>query len=842
MVLIESVHEVMERFRIDPAHLEHDELLYEEAIRAPTGDTPGQSVTLLLGVVRQRMDREKVDGIDPLTIGLIGEAETEAIAEELKRCRKALKGILNQIETQMAVVIAHMSADNAPKIKSRMLHHEYRLKRLPQRALTPQQKAKYDSIMGRYTHYQAYLDNMLQPNEEGYAMLLPDITMSSVNTDNSRRDGTGILNSTAHGDTGTNGRATEQPPESDRTGARNENDERQTTPNMSEQTNENAKPSQQQQRPPPMAPGNTNGFGRAGPSHAADEAHRTFGVTFDGPPSVFQYTHEYDYSRMRNPHISVPLLSEERNLFSSPNGYGPNNRPQSARTNPPSQQNNQNAPYAQPAEQAGGSQPQQFHMGYQRSSVQGEAPRAPMQRPENITPRQPIPPSAPSQHGQSENVRPTDPQAGLNPNGWQNGQQTHGAVDPRVQTTMNNPYPQSHAPNVGPLFTHPQQQPYGPNPNPPQSMPYAGWPPNVNNASFSSVYHPATTPFPYRNQCDPLNLNELPINGRQPIHMNPCQAQQYMSKMLANRKYDGYQADQRSFVALEEFIGLIRQYRFSTGYDDRTILSQVSSFMTGAAFVWWQTNGGTLQSIDEMEARLRGRFERQATDPTSILIEFAQRKQGKDEDLLDFIDEMRQKLLRCGAQMPEQKAIEMIVDNTNETYNRILAARTYNSLNHLSGHAEYLVRGRPRKAISMPRQEKKQTYSRPPRVGAIEGGHEEETTEAPVEEMSQMESEGDTDFVADMMIYAIKSGYRVNRPNNVNRPFKSNQNVPATERVEKAETNVVFQKPVICTNCYIWGHADAMCKEPKKIRCFGCGKEGVYKAQCEVCTGNRSKN
>lgn len=182
------------------------------------------------------------------------------------------------------------------------------------------------------------------------------------------------------------------------------------------------------------------------------------------------------------------------------------------------------------------------------------------------------------------------------------------------------------------------------------------------NTSATSNYHPATTPHPNQYSDDPLGLRAAPIGpiggaalpplgGLRPNHMstqqmNAYQAQQFLGKMLTNWKYEGYKNDNSKYVSLEEFISLIRQYQLSTACAERGVLSHMATFMTGAAFTWWKTNSHTVYTIDEMESRLRIRFERQSNDPISVLLEFASRKQGKEEDLLDYIDDLRQKLAR----------------------------------------------------------------------------------------------------------------------------------------------------------------------------------------------------
>lgn len=377
---------------------------------------------------------------------------------------------------------------------------------------------------------------------------------------------------------------------------------------------------------------------------------------------------------------------------------------------------------------------------------------------------------------------------------------------------------------------------------PPQAQPTTA--PGMQNSSFptGSVYHPSTTPYPHYYQEDPLQLQmgAMPSAATTTNSMNPCQAQQYLGRMLSNRRYEGYHTDNnKQYVALDEFIGLIRQYQVSTGAPDRYVLNQVATFMTGSAFIWWKSNGTTIQSITDMENRLRARFERQATDETSILIEFASRKQNKDEDLLDFIDEMKQRFARCSAQINEWKAVEIIVNNTNEIHNSVLAARPYDSLEHLSRHAEYLMRGKSRKAPQGFRSQ--QTDRRPmfnkPRVNVVEEIHEGDNNNTEeIEQQVSCEAVNTEDLTA-IVINAIKSAFR---PKSQQRGTKPN----SQERIEMNAQSArgMENSAVICTNCLRWGHAYASCSEIKVIRCYGCGKEGVIKPNCDVCNKQPPKN
>lgn len=322
--------------------------------------------------------------------------------------------------------------------------------------------------------------------------------------------------------------------------------------------------------------------------------------------------------------------------------------------------------------------------------------------------------------------------------------------------------------------------------------------------------------------------------------MNPFQAQQYLGRMLNNRRYEGYTVDSKHSVGLDEFIGLIRQYQTSTHTPDREVLNQVGTYMTGNAFRWWQANSMKVNTIADLENRLRVHFERQATDETSIIVDFASHRQGKDEDLLDFIDEMRQRYLRCSPIMSEWKAVEIIVNNTNDTFNNLLAARVYHSLEHLSQHAEYMMRGKPRRTANVNKFEKKPQPYRA-RVNATEEivdfGNETEPSESYASETIE-NYQDDTPQLVEQIISAFRSNFKSKSAQQHSKGYGSENKAISDRKVP----NKVEVQPIICTNCLKWGHAFGSCVEPKVLRCYGCGKEGVIKDKCDVCNGQKPKN
>lgn len=717
-------------YRIDPFSLEEPELAYENAIRPETGDTPGSGATSIAGRVSQRMNVERENDIDPVSIGILGGESADDLRDELALCEVRITELTEQLLTQFMVMASGVPLQNPPRIKSRLLHYEYRLRRIPRESLSNGQQLRFDNALRLFTQRHAMLEPLIQPNEEGYAVLRP---LQLNNTVPSHGVG-GMANSTMNNQ-GDSARLDIPRPHSP---LRNVHAHAQT------RTQATSTPDD---RPQNEMPATSNRYQRSfsyteGVNHMASEARRAMGgVAFDTQqPSVFRYTGAGDRTGHTNQYappganmFGIPRSS----TFTVPNGTTP-------------------------------------------------LPRAPAM-------------------AQSQNAYgPANPNANRPP------------IPPRTGIFSQN---------------HPQNQ----------RQTASG----MNSFTTGNhAYHPATTPFPYGVNEDPLQLNEHPeVNSwTQSVNMNPCQAQQFLGRILANRKYEGDQTDAKLFVSLEEFISLVRQYKISTGYGDRTILGQISTFMTGAAFTWWQTNGHRLVTLDEMEARLRTRFERQATDPMSVMLSFVSRKQGRDEDLLDYIDEMRQKLLRC-PEVPEALAIEKIVDNTNETYNRILSSRPYASITHLVQHAEYLMRGKPKRTAQPAKSDKKPPYVRP-KIFTVESVDECETESTKEMDDNGNQVEWDDNEQAEFVAAVTKFMNRGRKPiqKTPNKRFESGTRAkPFSTEIGTDAVNR-DSGPRVCGNCLRFGHVYAMCPEEKKIRCYGCGAPDEFKSNCLNCNGPNPKN
>lgn len=209
----------------------------------------------------------------------------------------------------------------------------------------------------------------------------------------------------------------------------------------------------------------------------------------------------------------------------------------------------------------------------------------------------------------------------------------------------------------------------------------------VSRTLFAPSYHPSTPRAPRGGNQEPIvgRLYEQRPAEKMQLH----QKLQCMSRALGNRRYDGSSSDGKTTLTLDEFISHLRQYQFSSGNPDREILLCLSIVLQGKAFRWWSAEKDRITTIDDLEVRLKARFENQQMDSMSLLMKLSSRKQGKEEYLLDYIDDMRILASCCKTEFPESSLIAKIIDNAHERIRGILSARTYDSMTDFVRFAEY---------------------------------------------------------------------------------------------------------------------------------------------------------
>lgn len=167
--------------------------------------------------------------------------------------------------------------------------------------------------------------------------------------------------------------------------------------------------------------------------------------------------------------------------------------------------------------------------------------------------------------------------------------------------------------------------------------------------------------------------------------------QQFVTKALGHRKFDGITADGIRTIGIQEFIGQLRYCKTAIGLTDRELLNLLPTFMVGEAWHWWNARDSEIKSLDTLEISLASRFTGEIMTRTGMLTAFLSRTQREHESLLVYMDDMRQRAKAIQPKLQEEVVIATMIDNSNLHIKRYLANRTYQSVHELNQHMEWLV-------------------------------------------------------------------------------------------------------------------------------------------------------
>lgn len=373
------------------------------------------------------------------------------------------------------------------------------------------------------------------------------------------------------------------------------------------------------------------------------------------------------------------------------------------------------------------------------------------------------------------------------------------------------------------------------------------WPytPNASTTEIP-IYHPSAAPS-HINESQYQQL--IPDRALDEQKMTVFQSQQLLSKSFGWRRYDGTKNEGTKNIPLDEFIGYLRQFKQGARLSDATVLGSISIFFTGSAFTWWSTHGQMVRTIDELEVRLKSRFEGEQMDPTSQLMNFCSRRQGREENLLNYIDDMRKRAYNLRPPLDERSVIMRLVDNANETYKAFLASRRYDSVEDLCRHAEYLTQAKIQKPVEPKIVPKKPLYR--PKVNTVEV---EQAEGMIIQENEPEQPTGITEddpIVAEILAVAKKQWHKWQSKQNPNNSQAQHSSQPRNEQPnvpQSVQAKVVEAKNESCHGCYevarfAPGTKCSRCyfktKDPSTLHCYGCNAPGVIQRDCSTCQQRR---
>lgn len=291
---------------------------------------------------------------------------------------------------------------------------------------------------------------------------------------------------------------------------------------------------------------------------------------------------------------------------------------------------------------------------------------------------------------------------------------------------------------------------------------------------------------------------------------------------------------------------------------DETVLSLLDMFVTGVAWDWWSTRKYNIHTLDELEEQMNIRFEQQKMDMWSQRVAFASRKQGTDEYIADYIDEMCRRAHGMRPRMDETEIIQVIIDNSNLKCQSQLLNRSYTSLQALRQHADFLGTRLLRVTKERKMVSKRYLY-KPNSIQAIETDGDWIEVEALEDDESPTNGCEPQEFVeVDAVSHNNKTPRMVRVKRENVRPKAEVKNVAGTSSTTHANesieppsiptTGIAETMEIRCYGCDAPGVTLRECSKCiqnrplVEFKCFGCGTPGVMRRNCERCKASEAKN
>lgn len=238
------------------------------------------------------------------------------------------------------------------------------------------------------------------------------------------------------------------------------------------------------------------------------------------------------------------------------------------------------------------------------------------------------------------------------------------------------------------------------------------------------------------------------------------------------------------------FLEKIEELRAARNVSFTELFNSASLLFAGHALLWFRSVRERVANWSELVQELKKDFLPTDYDH-NLLLEILSRTQGVSENVLVYILSVEALFRKLSTPYSEDYILKQIIRNLNPYFSEKLALHDIISIEHL-------------KIICRKLQDSKvriEKYKPPP-----------------TKKSNLLEPE--------MACLAV-SDTRA----------KTTSLIPSTSR--KVTSDSFESRAKKCWNCSGFGHLSFTCPRPKSLHCYGCGKKGVVRSQCDNCSPNR---
>lgn len=275
-------------------------------------------------------------------------------------------------------------------------------------------------------------------------------------------------------------------------------------------------------------------------------------------------------------------------------------------------------------------------------------------------------------------------------------------------------------------------------------------------------------------------------------------------------------------LRINEFLYQIEINKHARRISDEEMLGQISSLLTGTARTWYYAYYRTFQSWGHFVESMRRRFLSRFHELDS-LDEISQRKQGKTEPVMAYLNHMVMLFQTISQNVDEEYMVHVIQRNLQPDVQRTIGPWEPQSLAELE---RVLTASLPSRVHAAPEPEKRTFFRRAvaPRVNEIEVAVDDE------EEVIQITEE-------EIMALLRDRKGRIAANTSARSTITGRKDASTQALISVSAGTSSKSSEMACYNCNEKGHMSRECPKPRKLHCYLCKKEGVKSTECD-CSKN----